>query len=215
VRNSIKVISAIIAGEENSDLLEWDISCPKAALAINTLPSTLTLQSPWLVKHLSCSEAILPVSIMADNLPSVQDVDVVVRDLQERQKRMFQAVSRATGVKGPEIQVGERVVYEDKTNLRTGEIRLLRLPFKEPLFRKLSDVNYEITADGGQGKIVHYNQIKRVEGPARALGDEVSDKVSADEATPAVQQPRKSGRVRQRPERLGADTRDPDIPWIP
>jgi hypothetical protein len=93
VRNSIKVISTIIAGEENSDPLEWDISCPKAALAINTSPST-----SWLVKHLSCSEAILPVSIMADDLPLVQDIDVIVRDLQERQKRMFRAVSRATDV---------------------------------------------------------------------------------------------------------------------
>jgi hypothetical protein len=73
VRNSIKVISAIIAGEENSDLLEWNISCPKVALAINTLPSTSTLQALWLVKHSSCSEAILPESIVADNLPSVQD----------------------------------------------------------------------------------------------------------------------------------------------
>jgi hypothetical protein len=188
---------------------------------------------------------------MADDLPLVQDVDVVVRDLQERQKRMFQAVSRATGmaqqrqkgyydpkVKGPEIQLGDRVVYEDKTNLRAGEIRSLRLPYKTPLFqvaRKLSDMNYAITSDGGQGpmKIVHYNQIKRVEGPARAPGNEVPDKVSADEAkqqprrlgpgcvpgneipTEAEQRPRRSGRVRQRPERLGADTRDPDMPWIP
>jgi hypothetical protein len=45
VRNSIKVISSIIAGEVNSDPLEWDISCPKAALAINTSPSTSTQQT--------------------------------------------------------------------------------------------------------------------------------------------------------------------------
>jgi hypothetical protein len=245
VRNSIKVISAIITGEVNSN-----ISCPKAALAINTSISTSTQQTPRLVKHSSCNEAILPVSIMADDLPLVQDVDVVVRDLQERQKRMFQAVSQAMGmaqqrqkgyydlkVKGPKIQVGDRVVYEDKTNLRAGKIRSLRLPYKTPLFqvaRKLSDMNYAIMSDGGQGpmKIVHYNQIKRVEGPARALGDEVPDKVPADEAkqqprrlgpgrvpgdgipTEAKQQPRRSGWVRRRPERLGTDTRDPDIPWI-
>jgi hypothetical protein len=126
-------------------------------------------------------------------------------------------------------------VYEDKTNVRAGEIRSLRLPYKTPLFqvaRKLSDVNYAITSDGGQGpmKIVHYNQIKRVEGPARSLGDELPDKVPADQAeqqprrlgpgcvledgipTEAEQQPRRSGRVRQRPEHLGADTRDPDVP---
>jgi hypothetical protein len=71
VRNSIKVISAIIAREVNGDPLKWDISCPKAALAINTSPSTSTLQTPWLIKHLSCSEAILPVLIMADDLPLV------------------------------------------------------------------------------------------------------------------------------------------------
>jgi hypothetical protein len=98
------------------------------------------------------------VSIMADDLPSVQDVDVVVRDLQERQKRMFQAVLRATGVaqrrqkcyydlkvKGPEISEGDFVVYEDKTSLRAGKIRSLRLPYMTPLFqvaRKVSDVNY-------------------------------------------------------------------------
>jgi hypothetical protein len=69
VRNSIKAISAIIAGEENSEPLEWDISCPKAALAINTSPSTSILQTSWLIKHSSCSEAMLPVSIMADDLP--------------------------------------------------------------------------------------------------------------------------------------------------
>jgi hypothetical protein len=231
VRNSIKVISTNIAGEENSDPLEWDISCPQSALAINTSPLTSTLQTPWLIKHSSCSEVILSVSIMADDLPSVQDVDVVVRDLQECQKRMFQAVSRATGVaqqrqkgyydlkvKGLEIQVRDRVVYKDKTNLRTGKIRSLRLPFKEPLFRvtrKLSDMNYKIMADGGQGKIVHYNQIKWVEGPAQAPGDKVPDKVPADEATPAEQQPRRSGRARQRPEHLGSDACDPDVPWIP
>jgi hypothetical protein len=72
VRKSIKVIFSIITGEVNSDPPEWDISCPKAALAINTLPSSLTLQMPWLVKHPSCSKAILPVSIMADDLPSVR-----------------------------------------------------------------------------------------------------------------------------------------------
>jgi hypothetical protein len=93
------------------------------------------LQTPWLVKHSSCSKAILPVSIMADDLPFVQDVDVVVRNLQKRQKRMFQAVLWTMGVaqqsqkgyydlkvKGPKIQVWDRVIYEDKTNLRSGEI---------------------------------------------------------------------------------------------
>jgi rRNA pseudouridine-1189 N-methylase Emg1 (Nep1/Mra1 family) len=46
VGNSNKVISAIIAREENSDPMEWDISCPKATLAINTSPSTSTQQTP-------------------------------------------------------------------------------------------------------------------------------------------------------------------------
>jgi hypothetical protein len=166
---------------------------------------------------------------MADDLPLVQDIDVVVR--QERQKRMFQAVSRATGVaqqrqkgyydlkvKGPEISKGDFMVYKYKTNLRAVEIRSLRLPYKTPLFqvaRKVSDVNYEITPNGGQGpmKNVHYNQLKKVKGPGRILGDEIPEaEVPAKEAE---QQLRRFGRARQRPERLGADTRDPDMPWIP
>jgi hypothetical protein len=101
---------------------------------------------------------------MADDAPSVQDVDVVVCNLQERQKRMFQAVSWATGmaqkrhkgyydlkVNSLEISVGDFVVYEDKTNFWAGEIRSVRLPYKTPLFqvaRKQSDVNYEIRPDG-------------------------------------------------------------------
>jgi hypothetical protein len=212
VRNSIKVISAIITGEVNGDPLEWDISCPKAALAINTSPTTST-------------------SIMADDLPLVQDIDVVVCNFQEHQKRMFQAVFQATGVaqqrqkgyydlkvKGPEISKEDFVVYEDKTNLRAGEICSLRLPYKTPLFqmaRKLSNVNYEITPDGGQGptKIVYYNQIKKVKGPGRVPGDEILEaEVPTKEAE---QQPRRSGRACQRPERLGADARDPDVRWIP
>jgi hypothetical protein len=114
---------------------------------------------------------------------------------------MFQAVLRATGVpqqcqksyndlkvKGPEISKGDFVVYEDKTNLRAGEICSLRLPYKTPLFqvaRKLSDMNYEITPDGGQGptKIVHYNQIKKVKEPGRVPGDEIPEaEVPAKEA---------------------------------
>jgi hypothetical protein len=191
---------------------------------------------------------------MADDLPSVQDVDVVVCDLPERQKRMFQAVSRATGVaqqrqkgyydlkvKGPEISVGDFVVYENKTNLRAGEICSLRLPFKDPLFRvirKLSDVNYEITSDGGPGKIVHYNQIKQVKGPARDLEEEEPPAETLEEGEPPaaaleeeeprgaipidgvadgiLPQPRRSDRVRQRPKHLmDYDTRNPDVQWIP
>ena len=229
VRNSIKMIAAILAQE---DPLDWDISCAKAALAINVTPSTTTLHTPWLIKHSSCTEAVLPISILTSDLPVAQDVDVVVRDLQERQKRMFRAVSHATGlaqnrqkgyydlrVKGPEIQVGDSVVYEDKTNLRAGEIRSLRLPFKAPLFQvveKLSDVNYRIASDGGQGKIVHYNQLRKVEGPDRAPGEETIPAAGQpDEAAQPPLEPRKSGRIRKRPERLGADTRDPDVPWIP
>jgi hypothetical protein len=62
--------------------------------------------------------------------------------------------------------------------------------------QKLSDVNYEITPDGGQGptKIVHYNQIKQVEGSARAPRDEVPDKIPANEAKEAELQPRRWNR---------------------
>jgi hypothetical protein len=129
------------------------------------------------------------VSITADDLPLVQDIDdSMIRDLQEHQKKMFQAVLRATGVaqqrqkgyydlkvKGPEISKGDFVVYEVKTNLRAGEICSLRLPYKTPLFQvacKLSDMNYEIMPDSEQGptKIVHYNQLKKVKGPSRVPG---------------------------------------------
>jgi hypothetical protein len=118
-------------------------------------------------------------------------------------------------VKGPEISKGDFVVYENKTNLRVGEICSLRLPYKTPLFqvaRKLSNVNYEITPDGRQGpaKIVHFNQIKKVQGPGRVPGDEIPAVTSE-----AEQQPRRSGRARQCPEYLGTDARDPDVPWIP
>jgi hypothetical protein len=94
---------------------------------------------------------------------------------QQRQKGYYDLK-----VKGPEISKGDFMVYEDQTNLRAGEIRSLRLPYKTPLFevaRKLSDVNYEITPDGGQGptKIVHYNQIKKVKGPGRVPGDEIPE----------------------------------------
>jgi hypothetical protein len=101
------------------------------------------------------------------------------------------------------------VVYEDKMNLRAGEIRSLRLPYKTPLFQvawKLSDVNYEITPDGGQGptKIVHYNQLKKVQGPDRVPGEaEVPAEETSDDAE---WQPRRLGQVCQHPERLGADT---------
>jgi hypothetical protein len=215
VRNSIKVISAIIAGEVNSDLLEWDISCPKAALAINTSPSTSTLQMPWLVKHSSCSEAILPVSIMAEDLSSVQDVDVVVRDLQEHQKRMFQSVSRATGVaqqhqkgyydlkvKGLEISVGDLVVYEDKTNLRAGEICSLRLPYKMPLFqvaRKLSDVNYEITP--GPHKDCALQSVEKGTGtrPHSGGSSHKGRRATASQVVSGAPAPRAPGRGHPRP----------------
>jgi hypothetical protein len=98
------------------------------------------------------------------------------------------------------------VVYEDKTNLLAGEIRSLRLPYKTPLFqvaRKLFDVNYEITPDGGQGpaKIVHFNQRKKVKGPGGVPGDEIPEATSK-----AEQQTCRSGRACQRPENLGPDT---------
>jgi hypothetical protein len=105
---------------------------------------------------------------------------------QQRQKGYYDLK-----VKGPEISKGDFMVYEDQTNLRAGEIHSLRLPYKTPLFevaRKLSDVNYEITPDGGQSptKIVHYNQIKKVKGPGRVPWDEIPEtEVPAKEAKQA------------------------------
>jgi hypothetical protein len=59
-------------------------------------------------------------------------------------------------------------------------------------------------------KIVHYNQLIKVKGPSSVPMDEIPEVI-----VKAEQQPRKSGRVRQRPERLGGDTRDPNMLWIP
>ena len=66
VWNSIKMIAVMLADE---DPLEWDLACSKATLAINTTPSTTMGQTPWLIKHSSCTEAVLPVNLMLSQLP--------------------------------------------------------------------------------------------------------------------------------------------------
>jgi hypothetical protein len=69
-------------------------------------------------------------------------------------------------VKGPEIQVGDSVVYENETNFWTSEICLLRLPYKTPLYQvvqKLFDDSYQIALDGGLGptKIVYVDALNQ------------------------------------------------------
>ena len=192
--------------------------------------STTTGQTPWLVNYSTCTEAILSISIMSDNLSAAQDINVVMRDLKERQQKMFKEVSQATGqsqwrqksyydlgVKGPEIEVGDAVHYEDRTNLHAGEIKSLWLPYKAPVYRvaeKLSDVNYKIAADDGSAKIVHYNQLKKLDGPGRVPeeGAEATDDLTVVPEAPSA---RRSERERKHPVHLGTDARDPDVQQIP
>ena len=64
---------------------------------LNVTPSTSTGQTPWLVKHSSGEEAIIPVSLVMEDLPEGVNVEQSVRGLRERQARLFKKVSEATG----------------------------------------------------------------------------------------------------------------------
>ena len=94
IKNTIQLIATIIAEEGD---IEWDLACPKTAWAINVTPSLSTNQTPWLVKHSSGEEAILPNDLVMDKLPEGRSVDVSIRSLRERQARIFKKVSEATG----------------------------------------------------------------------------------------------------------------------
>ena len=81
VKSRIQLLKTMIEEEG----VEWDLVCPKAAWALNVTPSTVTEQTPWLVKHSSGEEAIIPVSLVMNEWPTGVCVEQSVRGLCERQ----------------------------------------------------------------------------------------------------------------------------------
>jgi hypothetical protein len=74
-------------------------------------------------------------------------------------------------VKGNVIEVGDMVLYR-KHELRPGEIKSFKMAYREPLYtvvEKLSDVNYRISGTDIDKKVVHYNNILRVDAPDRSM----------------------------------------------
>lgn len=160
---------------------------------MNTVVSSTTGQTPWLVKHGQGEEALLPVDIAVGNLPEERTVDVAVRALRDTQRRIYSKVLEATGsslrrqkrnydklVAGPEIKVDDLVRYE---NHQVGELdKSFKPKFRDVLYKvteRLGDVNLRIEsmdADKPDTRIVHFNQLKlvdkpRVEGrPQRTVG---------------------------------------------
>ena len=176
VKASIAVISSILQSE---DSLDWDLACAKTSLALNTVVSSTTGQTPWLVKHGQGEEAILPVDIAVSNLPEDRTVDVAVRGLRDTQRRIYEKVLEATGsslrrqkryydrlVAGPSIQVGDLVRYE---NHQVDELdKSFKAAFRNTVYRVmelLGDVNLRIEsvdAEKPDARVVHFNQVKRV-----------------------------------------------------
>ena len=183
IKSTIGLLKTIIEEEGG---VEWDLACPKAAWALNVTPSTVTGQTPFLIKHSSGEEAIIPVNLVTDDLPKEAHVDESVRGLRERQARLFKKVSKATGqalrrqkdyydrnVRGAEIAVGDKVRYENHGRNPTLD-KSFQLSYLNKLFtvsERLSDVNIKIVDEAGNEKIVHINQIKKV--PASDAAQEV------------------------------------------
>ena len=182
VRSSLNVIRSIMQEEEQGN--EWDVACPKAMLAINTTPTSTTL-TPWLIKHSSGEECIIPSSLTLDALPAEQSIDVTVRKLRERQQKMFHKVFAETGkslrrqkvnydkkIYDQAIEVGDTVRYVDFSNIKSDESKSLRAKYQNKLFEveeKLSDVNYRLKdKETGKLLVTHFNHIKKVSVPDQA-----------------------------------------------
>lgn len=198
VKASMAVIATILQEE---DSLDWDLACPKTALAMNTTVNSVTGQTPWLIKHGQGEEALLPADLAVGNIPDDKQVDVVVRGLRDTQRRIFKKVVTATGgslrrqkrnydrlVAGPELKVGDLVRYEEH---RVGEIDKSFMPkFRDVLFRVTEvlaeGVNYRLESvdlTEPVGFVTHYNLLKKVEQP-RAPG-EGPERPSRDKKKPA------------------------------
>ena len=144
---------------------------------------------------------------MLDNLPEPKEVGSAVRELRETHIRIFRQVRNATGqsqrrqkggydlrVKGPAIEVGDTVLYR-KHELRPGEAKSFKMAYREPLYtvvEKLSDVNFRISGTDIDGKIVHYNNILRVDAPDRSMDAAVQTRGVA--IPPASERPRRERR---------------------
>jgi len=180
VKASMAVISAILKEE---DSLAWDLACPKTALALNTTVNSVTGQTPFLIKHGHGEEAILPADLAVGNVPDDKRVDAVVRGLRDAQRRIYGKVIAATGgnlrrqkrnydrlVAGPELEVGDYVRY---ANHVVGDLDKSFTPkFRDTLYRVeevlAEGVNYRLVSvglDKPDGRVAHYNQLKRVEEP--------------------------------------------------
>ena len=207
VKSTIQVLKSLI--EEEGDV-EWDLVCPKAAWALNVTPSTSTGQTPWLVKHSSGEEAIIPVSLVLNDLPEGVRVEQSVRGLRERQARLFRKVSEATGqslrrqkqyydrnVRGAELAPGDLVRYDN--HVRNPSLdKSFQLAYLNKTFRVkelLSDVNVVVEDDDGKAIVVHYNQLKKI--PSVRETQVESDGAADDEVAT-----RRSQRQRRIPARL-------------
>ena len=190
--------------------MEWDLVCPKAAWALNVTPSTSTGQMPWLVKHSSGEEAIIPVSLVLNDLPEGVRVEQSVRGLRERQARLFRKVSEATGqslrrqkqyydrnVRGAELAPGDLVRYDN--HVRNPSLdKSFQLAYLNKTFRVkelLSDVNVVVEDDDGKAIVVHYNQLKKIPSVRET-------QVEADGAADDEVATRRSQRQRRTPARL-------------
>ena len=174
MKSTIQVLKSLI---EDENCVDWDLLCPKAAWALNVTPSTTTGQTPWLIKHSSGEEAIIPVSLVLNDLPEGVRVEQSVRGLRERQARLFKKVSEATGkslrrqkqyydrnVRGAELAPGDLVRYDN--HIRNPSLdKSFQLSYLNKHFRVkevLSDMNVVIEDDDGKATVVHYNQVKKV-----------------------------------------------------
>ena len=218
IRTSLEIMSKLIAEGGG----EWDKLLPKIALVMNTTVSSTTGMTPFFIEH-GC-EAILPADLILDNLPPRKDVGASVRDVKETHERIAREIRKQTGeaqrrqkkgydvrIKGEEIDAGDTVMFRAHI-LNPGELRTLRKRFQEPLYtvtQKLSEANYKIKSPIDQSeRIVHYNNILKVQGPDREAVPNLQEMFPPAGAATSIEtvqespEVRRSTRERNRPRRL-------------